>query len=323
MLANAWYLVLLSLFAGYFVLGGLDYGVGLLLCGEPDPAQRRRALTAIGPFFLPNEVWLVVALGVLFGAFPMIEGELISGYYPATATALLGVVLVTVAVQLRSRPAGPRARARWDTAIIAGGTLAALGWGAFVGAVVQGHDVGRDAVGQLLTPFAAATALTMAALVALHGATFLGLRLPADRAPRWSTLAARLTPVALTAIGVAAVMGLLSGRVRAHGSAAVLVLLVALVAAVVVAGRLASRRPGWSFVASAAAAALPVFIMAASSWPNVLVGGVTVADAAAAPGTLRLLTWVAVPAFPVLIGFQTMCWWVFRGRIDGRAPVYW
>jgi cytochrome d ubiquinol oxidase subunit II len=75
MLENAWYLLLLSLFAGYFVLGGVDYGVGLLLAGEPDPAQRRRALTAIGPFFLPNEVWLVVALGVLFGAFPMIEGS--------------------------------------------------------------------------------------------------------------------------------------------------------------------------------------------------------------------------------------------------------
>jgi ATP-binding cassette subfamily C protein CydD len=124
---------------------------------------------------------------------------------------LLGVVLVTVAVQLRSRPAGARARAL--------------------------------------------------ALVGLHGATFLGLRLPADRAPRWSTLAAPLTPVALTAVGVAAMIGLLSDRVRANGSAAVLALLVALVAAVVVgAYRLpddvlvglprADRRPGTGLLVS-------------------------------------------------------------------------
>ena len=49
----------------------------------------------------------------------------------------------------------------------------------------------------------------------------------------------------------------------------------------------------------------------------------TVPDAAAAPATLRLLAWVAVPFVPVLIGFQAMSWWVFRGRIDGKAPVYW
>jgi cytochrome d ubiquinol oxidase subunit II len=323
MLDIAWYVLLLALFAGYFVLGGLDYGVGVLLAGEPDPVERRRALTAIGPFFLPNEVWLVAALGVLFGAFPVIEGELISGFYPATATALAGVVLVTVAVQLRSRPTGARARARWDATIMAGSTLAALGWGAFVGGVLQGHETGRDPVGQLLTPFVAVTALALVALVALHGATFLALRLPADRAPRWSAVATGLTRVALVAVGVATAVGLLSGRVRAHASPAALVVLVVLGGAVALAGRLAPRRPGRAFVASAVAMALPVVLMAVATWPSALVGPIPVADAAAAPETLRLLTWVAVPALPVLIGFQAMCWWLFRGRIDGRTPIYW
>ena len=55
---------------------------------------------------------------------------------------------------------------------------------------------------------------------------------------------------------------------------------------------------------------------------GIVLGG-DVAAAAAPPATLRLLSWVAVPIVPVLIGFQAMSWWVFRGRVDGRAPVYW
>ena len=49
----------------------------------------------------------------------------------------------------------------------------------------------------------------------------------------------------------------------------------------------------------------------------------TVADEAASGPTLELLGWLALPLVPAILGFQAMCWWVFRGRTDGRAPVYW
>ena len=81
----AWYALLGAFFAGYLVLGGYDYGVGLLLARRTTPAGRRAALNAVGPFFLGNEVWLVAAVGILFGAFPTLEGELLSGLYPRSA----------------------------------------------------------------------------------------------------------------------------------------------------------------------------------------------------------------------------------------------
>ena len=93
-------------------------------------------------------------------------------------------------------------------------------------------------------------------------------------------------------------------------------LLGVLVVLVLLAGRLVGRRPGWAFVVTSAAMATPVLAI------GIVLGG-DVAAAAAPPATLRLLSWVAVPIVPVLIGFQAMSWWVFRGRVDGRAPVYW
>src|ERR1700754_3922794 len=115
----AWYALLGLFFSTYLVLGGYDYGVGTLLAAIRGDGERRAALTAIGPFFLGNEVWLVAALGILFGAFPRLEGALLAGYYPAVVAALAGVRLVTVAVQLRGRPAHESARARWDRVVIA------------------------------------------------------------------------------------------------------------------------------------------------------------------------------------------------------------
>ncbi|WP_433536981.1 cytochrome d ubiquinol oxidase subunit II [Micromonospora sp. CA-249363] len=332
----AWYALLGLFFASYLVLAGYDYGVGLLLARGGTPAGRRATLTALGPFFLGNEVWLVAAVGILFGAFPVLEGELLAGCYPAVAGALAGVVLVTAGVQLRSRPGDERVRARWDRVIVVGSALAALGWGALLAALLQGVPRGMDGhvagVSHLATPFAAAAGLAMLALVAVHGATFLTLRLPSDAAAVAGRTARRLVPVALCAVGLATVAGLLSSRVRdAVQRPAVAVLLPVLLVAALLAARaaLARRRPGWALVATGAALALPVALVGAALWPYVLVStadpgaSLTVADAAASAPTLRLLGWVALPLLPALLGFQAMCWWVFRGRTDGRAPVYW
>ncbi|MFI7607082.1 cytochrome d ubiquinol oxidase subunit II [Micromonospora sp. NPDC049366] len=332
----AWYALLGLFFATYLVLGGYDYGVGLLLARNTDPGHRRAALNAVGPFFLGNEVWLVAAVGILFGAFPVLEGELLSGFYPAVLGALAGVVLVTAGVQLRSRPTGERVRARWDRVVVVGSVLAALGWGTLLGGLLQGvplHDDGHVAgLTHLVTPFAATTALAVLALVAVHGATFLTLRLPAAEAARVGRLARRLIPVALAVVALATVAGLLSDRVRdaARQPLAGVLLPVALVAALLVARvALARGRPGFAFVATGAALALPVALVGATLWPDVLVSTVdpgaslAVADAAASTPTLRLLSWLALPLLPALLGFQLMNWWVFRGRTDGRAPVYW
>ncbi|WBB77526.1 cytochrome d ubiquinol oxidase subunit II [Micromonospora sp. WMMD882] len=332
----AWYVLLGAFFAAYLVLGGYDYGVGLLLARPADPAARRGLLTAVGPFFLGNEVWLIAAVGLLFGAFPLLEGELLAGLYPAFAGALAGVVLVTAGVQLRSRPTGARARATWDGVIVAGSALAASGWGAVLAGMLQGVPLNADGrvigTGHLFTPFAALAALTTVALVAVHGAMFLALRLPVAAAGPVAALGRRLVPVALVATLATTVVGLLSDRVRdaaqqPYVALALPVLLgVALGVALVASAR---RRPGLAFAATSAALALPVFLVGATLWPYALhstldpAASLTVADAAASGPTLRLLGWLTAPLLPALLGFQVMLWWVFRGRTGGRAPVYW
>lgn len=178
----AWYALLGLLLAGYFVLGGFDYGVQMLqpALGEGERG-RRSMLGALGPFFLGNEVWLVAFAGVLFGAFPFLEGTLLSGLYPLITAIVLGIVIGNAAVQLRSRPVSAWARRIWDALVVIGGVVPAVAWGLVIGVLLGGVSLGAGGsfalVGSdLLTPFVLLCAGTTGVLFAAHGATFLALR---------------------------------------------------------------------------------------------------------------------------------------------------
>ena len=322
----AWYLLLGVTFATYLVLGGADYGVGLLFARPATDAGRRLALNALGPFLLGNEVWLVAAAGLLFGAFPTLEGALLAGLYPAVAAGLVGSLLTITAVVLRGRATGPAARARWDRLVTVGAVLAPAGWGAVLGGLLQG--VPPRGIGHGVTAFTAACALVMVALAAAHGAAYLALRLPAEPARRHTELVTRLAPAALAAVGAAAAVGILSPRVRESAGRPLpaILLLCALVVTLLAAWFAAGRgRPGWAFTATAVALALPVLLVGAATYPYALAqpgGGLTVADAAADPRTLRLLGAVVLPLVPILFAVQAAGWWVFRRRTDRDAPAF-
>ena len=66
-----WFVLIAVLWIGYFVLEGFDFGVGMLLrvLGR-DAAERRALIHTIGPVWDGNEVWLIVAGGATFAAFP-------------------------------------------------------------------------------------------------------------------------------------------------------------------------------------------------------------------------------------------------------------
>lgn len=158
------------LLAGYFALAGYDYGVGLLLrvFGRDEPG-RRRVLGSFGPFFLGNEVWLVAAVGLLFGAFPLLEGKVFKQNYLVVVAMLVGLVAFTAAVQLRSRRPGA-GRGGWDLLIVGGAVVTTGSWGVFFGNLVRGLPATGPV--PVADPFSVLWGLGFLALFALHGAVF-------------------------------------------------------------------------------------------------------------------------------------------------------
>ena len=70
-LPTLWFGLIGVLWIGYFFLEGFDFGVGILLpfLGRTE-ADRRAMIGTIGPVWDGNEVWLLVAGGATFAAFP-------------------------------------------------------------------------------------------------------------------------------------------------------------------------------------------------------------------------------------------------------------
>ena len=89
------------LWIGYFILDGFDLGVGMLLpvIGKDD-LSRRVMINSIATVWDGNEVWLLVAGGATFAAFPLWYATMFSGMYLALFLVLVGLILRGVALRV-------------------------------------------------------------------------------------------------------------------------------------------------------------------------------------------------------------------------------
>lgn len=336
-MTTLWYLLLGLLNAFYFALAGTDYGVGMLL--PTVRTGRRDALNALGPFFLANQVWVVAAVGVLFGAFPGLEGELFSALYPLVFAVALALAAVMAAVLLRSRQLGA-AEDRpvgLDRVIVAASVVIVMGWGMVLGNLLIGRPLAADGSvagpGGMFGWFPLLAGATLTALCAYNGAVFLAWR-GGDRAGATGR-AKELWPVATAAVIFTTVAGLFADGIRDNAGPKAPIAVAGLIGMVglLAVSRLVVYRPLASWLLSAVAAALPVLIVGLLLYPNVLVSTVdpaaslTVTDGVAGGHTLRLLNSVALPWLVVVLLVQAASWMIFGRARPGpdraQAVRYW
>ena len=323
MLVGFWFGVIAVLWAGFFVLEGFDFGVGMLapFMGRTED-DHEVALRSIGPVWDGNEVWLLVAGGATFAAFPEWYASVFSGFYLAFALLLLGLILRGIGIEYRSKVATARGRRWCEGAVAVGSFLPALLLGvAFAdflrGVKLDGAHVVTGSFWDLLPPFALLGGLVTLSLFLLHGALFLSFRTVGPTAES----ARRLTrPLAAVTIVLGAVFLAWSvairGKVLSDLIALVIVLALLLAARFVVQHRYGAAFAGTSVVT----ALVPVWAFAAL-WPYVLPAtngsqfSLTMHQASSSNYTLTVMTVVAVVVTPIVLAYQAWSYWVFRARV--------
>ena len=329
-LTTVWFALIAVLWIGYFVLEGFDFGVGILLpiLGHDEP-ERRSMLRTIGPVWDGNEVWVLVAGGATFAAFPEWYATLFSGFYLALFLILVALIVRGVAIEYRNKRGDLAWRTRWDYAVAIGSFLPALLWGVAFANIVQGVPIDADKqfTGNLVTllnPFGLLGGLTTLLLFVTHGLMFL--RLKTDGVIR-ERAAALILPVGLVT-AVVAVAFLLWAQVIRGDAVSTAIAVAAAVAFVgaLVASRL--RREGWAFVGSAVTIGLAVVSLFVALFPDVMPSStdaaysLTTTNAASTEYTLTIMTVVAVIFVPIVLGYQAWTYWVFRKRVTvPRASV--
>jgi cytochrome bd ubiquinol oxidase subunit II len=322
-LTTVWFSLIAILWAGYFLLEGFDFGVGMLLpvLGRDD-RERRLLINTIGPVWDGNEVWLLVAGGATFAAFPEWYATLFSGFYLPLLLILVALILRGVAFEYRGKRDDATWKRRWDWCITGGSLVPAVLWGVAFGNIIRGVrlDASHEYVGgffALLNPYALLGGLTTLALFLLHGAVFLALKTDGEIRQRAGALAAWL---AFPAIAVAG--GFLLWTSLAHNDLAGALLSVAAAAALIGATLAARfRREGWAFLATGATIVLATFALFVTLFPNVMPSSIdpayslTVHNASSTAYTLKVMTWVAVAFTPIVLAYQGWTYWVFRKRL--------
>ena len=322
-LTTVWFILIAVLWAGYFVLEGFDFGVGVLLpvLGRTE-TERRVLINTIGPVWDGNEVWLLVAGGATFAAFPEWYATLFLGFYLPLLLILVALILRGVAFEYRGKIDDYTWRKRWDAAIIGGSFVPALLWGVAFGNIVRGVpiDKAHEYTGgffNLLNPYALLGGLTTLSLFTLHGAVFLALKTDGEIRQRAGKLA---TQIGVAAVVIAASFLLWTGLANNDGWGWALsgVAAVALVAAL---GATWVKREGIAFLCTAITLVAAVAALFVALFPNVMPSStnaafnLTVTNASSTPYTLKIMTWVAVIFTPVVLAYQSWTYWVFRKRL--------
>lgn len=326
-LSTVWFILIGVLWAGYLLLEGFDFGVGILmpLLARNDD-ERTLILKTIGPVWDGNEVWLLTAGGATFAAFPEWYATLFSGFYLALLLILLALIVRGIALEYRAKLQDVRWQRTWDVGIAVGSFVPAVLWGVAFGNIVRGVplDAHHQFVGTffgLLNPFALLGGVTTLLLFLTHGAVFLALKTDGVIRVRAGLWAATLAVPTLAVAGVFALWTQLAYSVPWTWAAVVAA--AGALGALVWATR--ARREGWAFVFSGLAIVSAVVLLFGSLFPDVLpaldgVNSLTVHNASSTPYTLRLMTWVAGALVPFVLAYQSWTYWVFRRRLGGPAP---
>jgi len=322
-LTTIWFMLIAVLWIGYFTLEGFDFGVGMLLPFlSHNETERRVLINTIGPVWDGNEVWVLVAGGATFAAFPEWYATLFSGFYLPLLLILVALIARGVAFEYRAKRDSDRWRAGWDKAIFWGSAVPAVLWGVAFANILRGVPIDADleytgGFFTLLNPYALLGGVTTLLLFLTHGAFFIALK--TDGRIRGAA-ALRAESLGLAAAAAAlAFLGWTQVDTGNAGSAALFVV----AAAALVAGVWASKqnREGWAFLGTFVAIGVAVAGLFVALFPDVMPTsladgvGLTTTNAAATAYTLKVMTIVAVIFTPVVLLYQGWTYWVFRQRI--------
>ena len=328
-----WFCLIAILWAGYFLLEGFDFGVGMLMpfVGDDDE-ERSTMLRTIGPVWDGNEVWLVVAGGATFAAFPAWYATMFSGFYVALLLVLGFLIIRVVSFEWRSKSESPRWRSVWTWANTVGSIGAPLIWGVGLSALLFGTPIDSDGnyVGDFLdlfSPYTVFAGVTVVVLFAFHGATFLTLRTVGDLCTRAEHAARRLAlpAVVLGAAFLVWTVVVAMDRNDKDLFPPVLPAVLGIVALGLALVFLFQGRGGRAFTMTALGAIAVVATLFVSLYPRVMVSSpdfensLTVDGAASSHYALAVMSVVALIFVPIVLAYQGWTYYVFRRRVGGPS----
>lgn len=322
--------VILAVLTIYVLLGGADFGGGVwdLFARGPRAGRQREVIAgAIGPIWEANHVWMIVAVVLLFSAFPAGFSVAMTALHIPLTLMLVGIVLRGTSFVFRKvapPPAG--AESGWQTTFAVSSLLTPVMIGVVVGAVTVpgiGYENGVVTGGYLrpwLRPFPFLVGGFTLALFAWLAACYLVLETPdpelradfRDRALASGWIVAGMGALVFLA-GWRTAPAVVAHFVEGWGGASTLVggmLGLGL-------GQVAMLRRHWTLARAAAVITVVLVLVgwAQGQMPWIVRDAITIHEAAAPAITLKLALWILGLGALVLVPAFAYLYTTFKGRI--------
>ncbi len=322
----------------YALLGGADFGGGvwdLLSRGPRAAAQRRLIANAIGPVWETNHIWVIVAVVVLFTAFPRAFAVVSTALFVPVTLLLAGIVLRGAGFAFHSYRLHEEAvPGRWGAVFAAASLLCPVLLGVTIGAMASGRIRTNPLLytgdtSAWLAPFPLSVGLMTLAVFSYVAAAYLILETPDpglqdDFRARamWAAAATALLSVFVPVLARSAAPAFYRALTGNDWSLPLVILTGTSALGAYVALRL--RVYSLARACAALQAALVILGWGLAQYPFLIRPDLTVYDAAASPSMLRLMAYAlaagAVFLFPsVFLLLRIFKKDVLSGR-HGRRP---
>jgi cytochrome d ubiquinol oxidase subunit II len=319
-IADAVAAVIVGVVTAYAVLAGADFGGGIwdLLAGGATAGRepRHRIDRSITPVWESNHVWLIIAIVVLWTAFPAAFAETFTTLFVPLSVAGLGIVLRGCGFAFRAQVRSLRWQAVTGGVFAVSSVLTPFFLGTVIGAIATGQV--RGTAGDPVASWTNLTSLLTGGLFVVAGAYLAAVYLAVDserdgdRAMR--AYFVRRAVIAGVAAGVlaAATMAVLRTTAKplftelVEGRGLALVVISVVAGATVLAALLFDVTRLVRPLAALAVAAV-IWGWAISQYPHLLPPRLTIAQAAAPGGTLAtelvvvgIIAVLVAPSFALL-----------------------
>ncbi|WP_339040236.1 cytochrome d ubiquinol oxidase subunit II [Candidatus Lariskella endosymbiont of Hedychridium roseum] len=314
----------------YVLLDGFDLGIGILFPFAPSDQCRDKMMNSIAPFWDGNETWLVLGGGGLFAAFPLAYSILMPAFYMPIMLMLLGLIMRGVAFEFRFK-AGKNSRRLWDYVFHFGSLGAAFCQGTILGGFIQGVQVnGRNFAGgpfDWATAFSIMTGIAVIFGYALLGSTWLIMKTE-DITQKWSNRVASyvLCFVGIFMILVSVVVPFINERIKNFWFSipnlyylSVIPFFTAVLFLLLFCDLRKAQYERRPFFCSIGIFLMWYLGLGLSIFPWLIPYHYTIWDAAAYGPSLSLMLCGVVPLLPLILGYTSYCYYVFREKSSHEA----
>ncbi|TWT60020.1 cytochrome d ubiquinol oxidase subunit II [Rubinisphaera italica] len=325
-----WFVLLGILLAGYAILDGFDFGVGMLHPFAKGDEERRIVLNSIGPLWDGNEVWLVTFGGALFAAFPEAYATIFSGYYEALMLVLGCLIFRAISIEFRSKRPEAWWRSTWDSLFFMSSLTISFAFGLAVGSALIGiplddRGIFRGSILDQIGIYQILVGLLSVSMFLMHGAIFLVFKTRDDlqqRMIRWTRrgfvafLTMYLVVTTATWLWIPRAVATFE-----HFPYAWIVVVLKFLAVANIPRCLKNHNYLQAFFSSCCVIAALVFLLGVALFPNLVTSSpvsensLTIYHAASSEMTLKIMSLYALIGMPFVLGYTFMAYRTFRGAV--------